>query len=151
MCVVTTDTCDMFRLFFQVDGDTDSSTVQKEFERIARQQIESLGGSLLQAMNGDVHQVKDATSFTGLYKPNGVHQNDEYLEDLEDDHQMPGAIPTISKQVSNHMSLTNGHVGNSNSAKFNQKRPPGVTNGYIANGKTNFRTMLEDAEMNSHI
>jgi hypothetical protein len=110
-------------------------------------------------MNGDIS--KEVTSFSGLYQPNGVHKNDEYIEDLEDDdhHHMPGAIPTISKQVSNHMSLANGHVGigvnsnsNKNSAKFNHNnRPSANKNGYIANGRSNFRTMLEDAEMDSHI
>lgn len=92
----------------------------------------------------------------GLMRPNGVektnsHSNDNYIEDLEEEHHMPGAIPTISKQVSNHMALANGHIGNTNSGKFSRNRPPGVTNGYIANGKSNFRSMLEDAEMNSHI
>jgi hypothetical protein len=109
-------------------------------------------------MNGDIS--KDVTSFSGLYQPNGVHKNHEYIEDLEDDdhHYMPGAIPTISKQVSNHMSLANGHVGvgvNSkniqNSGKIQHNRPSANTNGYIANGRSNFRTMLEDAEMDSHI
>lgn len=151
---------------FQVDGDTDSSSVQREFEKVVRQQIEKLGGSNLPLStrtnfnkNGDDYrQNEEMTSYSsgsgGLFRPNGVtkaniQSNDEYIEDLEE--HMPGAIPTISRQVSNHMSLANGHIGSTNSGKVTRNRPPGVTNGYVSNGRSNFRSMLEDAEMNSHI
>ncbi len=60
---------------------------------------------------------------------------------------MPGVIPTISGQVSNHMKLANGHLGGAkNSVGRN-----GVGNGHIANGRPNLRSMLQDAEMDSHI
>lgn len=148
------------KCFFQVDGDTDSSTVQREFERVVRQQIEKLGVSNIQANKGggDYRQNDEMTSYSsgsgGLFRPNGVvktnsQSTDGYVEDLEE-HHMPGAIPTISKQVSNHMSLANGHIGKG-SGKIQRNRPPGATNGYIANNRSNFRSMLEDAEMNSHI
>lgn len=60
---------------------------------------------------------------------------------------MPGAIPTISNQVSNHVALTNGHIG----GKHTQPRAGGGQNGHVPNGRPNLRTMLEDAEMDSHI
>lgn len=53
---------------------------------------------------------------------------------------MPGVVPTISNQVSNHMTLANGHIGK------------GSGNGHIGNGRvSNLRSMLHDAEMNSHM
>lgn len=101
--------------------------------------------------NGDVH----TTNFGSLYnrkvlnEPIKVSQNNqEYLEDLEDDHMMPGVIPTISNQVSNHMTLANGHLGAAN--KITKPRVAG-TNGHIPNGRPNLRSMLQDAEMDSHI
>ena len=72
--------------------------------------------------------------------PQSYHN--EYVEDLED--HLPGVIPSISNQVSNHVSLSNGHVG----AK---QQTPLTTNGSISNGRPNLRSMLHDAEMNSHI
>lgn len=94
--------------------------------------------------NGGVH----AKNFGSFYSKNEPQKNNrEYVEDLEDDH-MPGVIPTISNQVSNHMSLANGHLGAAN--KYTQPRN-GATNGYIPNGRPNLRTMLQDAEMDSHI
>lgn len=149
----------------QVDGDTDSTAVQREFEKNVRQQIEKLSGGMTNFNKGDggtdYRPNDEMTSYSsgsgGLFRPNGVtksNMNDGYVEDLEE-HHMPGAIPTISKQVSNHMSLANGHIGGNttNSGKFPRNRalPPGATNGYVANGRSNFRSMLEDAEMNSHI
>ena len=131
-----------FRVF-QIDGDTDSSSVQREFERVIRQHIENLGGSEVQ-MNGK-------TNYGPLFNRNdsGVKQNKqvtrsaEFVEDLED--SMPGTIPTISNQVSNHVALANGHIG-----KKTQSRAAGK-NGQVPNGRSDFRSMLEDAEMDSHI
>lgn len=97
--------------------------------------------------NGDVH----TQNFGGFYNrnaPNETHKppqnhKKEYVEDLEDDHMMPGAIPTISNQVSNHIGqYHNGHLGK-------PRNPP--TNGHIPNGRPNLRSMLQDAEMDSHI
>lgn len=61
---------------------------------------------------------------------------------------MPGTIPTISNQVSNHVALTNGYVRNNQ--KFTNARTVGQ-NGHIPNGRPDFRSMLEDAELDSHI
>lgn len=72
--------------------------------------------------------------------------SEEYVEDLED--HMPGAMPiqTISNQVSNQ-TLLNGNL-----SKHSQQRVP-AKNGYVqhVNGRPNFRSMLEDAEIDSHI
>lgn len=67
-------------------------------------------------------------------------RNENFVEDLED--SMPGVIPTISNQVSNHVAMVNGHVGNG---------VPKAANGHVGNGRLNLRSMLEDAELNSHI
>ena len=128
-----------------MDGDTDSSSVQREFERIVRQQIEDLGGNNIK-MNGNI-PVK---TFGSVYNRNENNQrqtnNDAKVYDLEDD--MPGAIiPTISS----HVSMSNGHLGRNPTQiqNNNVKRAQGQ-NGHIPNGN-NFRTMLEDAESDSHI
>lgn len=131
----------------QIDGDTDSSSVQREFERVIRQLIENLGGNEVQ-MNGKI--VHGNTNYGPLFSRNdsgvGLNQQSmtaEFVEDLEE--SMPGVIPTISNQVSNHVALANGHLG-----KNTQSRAAGK-NGQVPNGRSDFRSMLEDAEMDSHI
>lgn len=97
-------------------------------------------------MNGNVH---GNANYAPLFNRNNSGQNRpstrsaEFVEDLED--SMPGVIPTISNQVSNHMALANGHLG-----KQTQPRVAGK-NGLIPNGRSDFRSMLDDAEMDSHI
>jgi hypothetical protein len=77
---------------------------------------------------------------------NRARRNEEYIEDLED--LAPGVIPTISNQVSNHVALTNGNIRNGGVTNHNPAR---ATNGHVANGRVNLRSMLEDAELDSHI
>ncbi|CAO1363590.1 unnamed protein product [Diamesa tonsa] len=127
-----------------VDGDTDSSSVQREFERIVRQQIEDLGGNNIR-MNGNI-PVK---TFGSVYERNDKIQsqtnNDATVYDLEDD--MPSAIiPTISS----HVSMSNGHLGRNPTQIQNNNIKRTGQNGHIPNNN-NFRTMLEDAESDSHI
>lgn len=113
-----------------------------------RQHIENLSGNEVR-MNG---HAQEPANFGTLFNRNnsGPTQNklrsnsEEFVEDLED--SLPGVIPTISNQVSNHVGLTNGtlagkHIQNRTAAK----------NGHVPNGRPNFRSMLEDAEMDSHI
>ena len=131
-------------VFVKVDGDTDSSSVQREFERIVRQQIEDLGGNNIR-MNGNI-PVK---TFGSVYNRNDKIQkptnNDATVYDLEDD--MPGAIiPTISS----HVSMSNGHLGRNPTQLQNNNIKRTGQNGHIPNNN-NFRTMLEDAESDSHI
>lgn len=113
-----------------------------------RQHIENLGGNEVQ-MNGIAHEP---TNFGPLFNRNSSERiqnnvrskSEEFIEDLED--SMPGVIPTISNQVSNHVGLTNGSVG----GKHIQTRAA-AKNGHVPNGRPNFRSMLDDAEMDSHI
>lgn len=120
-----------------MDGDTDSSSVQREFERIVRQQIENLGGNNIK-INGNT--VK---TFGSVYNRND--NNDATVYDLEDD--MPGTIiPTISS----HVSMSNGHLGRNPTQIQTNNVKRTAQNGHIPNGN-NFRTMLEDAESDSHI
>lgn len=96
-------------------------------------------------MNGDIHE---GNNFGPVFRRSDSSENKnnqrskEYtmVEDLED--TMPGVIPTIS----NHVALANGHAGR----KLSQTRGR-ATNGHILNGRPNFRTMLDDAELDSHI
>ena len=99
-------------------------------------------------MNGDVH---DSSNFGSLFTRNDSGSNvkrsskqETMMEDLED--TMPGVIPTISNQVSNHVAIANGGMG----GKHLLQRLPS-RNGHIPNGRPNFRSMLEDAELDSHI
>jgi len=106
-----------------------------------------LGGNEIR-MNGDA-----PANYAQLFNYNDsaeaqnkkIGRNEAVVEDLED--SMPGVIPTISNTVSNHVALANGHLG----GKHTQSRAIGERNGHLANGRPNFRTMLEDAEMDSHI
>lgn len=83
----------------------------------------------------------------GKMKQNGRNRaNEEFVEDLED--FAPGVIPTISNQVSNHVTLTNGNIRN---GKVQKHAQPRAVNGHAANGRVNLRSMLEDAELDSHI
>lgn len=124
--------------------------MQKEFERVVRQHIENLGGNTIR-MNGNAHIENNIGSLferssSGINQNNKNLRTTEFVEDLED--SMPGVIPTISNQVSNHVALVNGHVGNGNVKKHAQPR---AANGNVGNGRVNLRSMLEDAEMDSHI
>lgn len=99
--------------------------------------------------NGDVKNFGSLYNRNAPNEPKKSSQNhQEYVEDLEDDHMMPGVISTISNQVSNHMTLANGHLGAANKIT----KPRGnATNGHIPNGRPNLRSMLQDAEIDSHI
>jgi hypothetical protein len=114
---------------------------------VIRQHIETLGGNEIRN-NGDDRgnygSLFSNQSGSGGAKNHRRGRSEDIVEDLED--SMPGAIPTISNQVSNHVALVNGGGG----GKHTQPRAPGG-NGHVPNGRPNFKTMLEDAEMNSHI
>jgi hypothetical protein len=113
---------------------------------VIRQHIDNLGGNDIR-MNGD-----DRTNYGSMFNNQKGSEgqnlrrgrNEEVIEDLED--SLPGVIPTISNQVSNHVALVNGNTA----AKHTQQRAPGA-NGHVPNGRPNFKTMLEDSEMDSHI
>lgn len=111
-----------------------------------RQHIEALAGSEPR-MNGDVHGSNSFEPVFGRNQSSGggrKGKSDAYVEDLED--SMPGAIPTISNQVSNHIAMTNGGIN----GKVEKKRER-TANGHVPNGRADFRTLLDDAELDSHI
>lgn len=111
-----------------------------------RQHIEALGGNEVR-MNGGVHDSNNFEPVFGRNQPSGggrKGKGDAFVEDLED--SMPGAIPTISNQVSNHVAMANGGMN----GKLERKREP-ASNGHVPNGRLDFRSMLDDAELDSHI
>lgn len=114
----------------KVDGDTDSPTVQREFERIVRDNIQKV-------LNQDITPVKIGTFKNAIQQGRNstVQKNaDAIVHDLDAD--VPGVVPTIS----HHVSLANGHLGGAVAAG-------GATrNGYIPNGRPNFRNMLQEAD-----
>uniref|UniRef100_A0A1I8Q1Y0 Adenylate kinase isoenzyme 5 n=1 Tax=Stomoxys calcitrans TaxID=35570 RepID=A0A1I8Q1Y0_STOCA len=123
-----------------IDGDTDSPSVQREFEKSIRNHIQNFTG----AFANNIHQSQQtgiAVSATRM-----DHQTDAILQDLE--NNVPGAVPTIS----HHVSLMNGHLKNrnlsGNQLANNTKVPSTYMNGNI--GQTGqhmeFRHMLEEAE-----
>ncbi|XP_055641967.1 uncharacterized protein LOC129778854 isoform X2 [Toxorhynchites rutilus septentrionalis] len=121
-----------------VDGDTDSPTVQREFERIVRDHIDRLQRS--ESANRDAHADDDADVASvqiGSFKSaiqRGRAQELRNADAIVHDLEAPGVVPTIS----HHVSLANGHLG--------RTAPSGFRNGYIPNGKPNFRNMLEEAD-----
>ncbi|XP_052897678.1 uncharacterized protein LOC128304524 [Anopheles moucheti] len=127
-----------------VDGDTDSPSVQREFERIVRANMERVLNSGLAETdpdrNDDIPPVQIGT-FKTVLQQTQRNSMDAIVQDL--DTEMPGAVPTIS----HHVSLANGHLPGSG-------KPGPAKNGYVPNGRPNFRNMLEEADsypIDSHI
>lgn len=81
-------------------------------------------------MNGDVSEYNGSLFNRNHTGPQENHRGKEFVEDLEE--SLPG-VPTIS----NHVAMSNGQL---------QK----ARNGLPAR-PTNFRSMLDDAEVDSHI
>ncbi|XP_017057361.1 adenylate kinase isoenzyme 5 isoform X2 [Drosophila ficusphila] len=123
-----------------VDGDTDSPSVQREFERLIRSHIQRL---LNKSDDAD-----DPSALNNQMMRN--EQTDAILHDLETN--VPGAVPTIS----HHVSMMNGHLKNRGSALGSGKHQGQMMNGHIPGrpgtgnvGQTvpvDFRHMLEEAE-----
>ncbi|XP_034667922.1 adenylate kinase isoenzyme 5 isoform X1 [Drosophila subobscura] len=125
-----------------VDGDTDSPSVQREFERLIRNHIQQL------LNQGD---DTDATAPLGNQVLRN-EQTDAILHDLETN--VPGAVPTIS----HHVSMMNGHLKNRSSARGHSsgKQPTQMMNGHVPGRPptgpvpqpvpVDFRHMLEEAE-----
>ncbi|XP_030377756.1 adenylate kinase isoenzyme 5 isoform X2 [Scaptodrosophila lebanonensis] len=120
-----------------VDGDTDSPSVQREFERLIRNHIQAL------------LQKSDGTDVSAPMGNNVLRneQTDAILHDLETN--VPGAVPTIS----HHVSMMNGHLKNRGSGKHAtnmmngniRTRPETGPVGTPAQPR-DFRHILEEAE-----
>lgn len=113
--------------------------------------ILKLEDSGAQSNSNDIDNDVDLANLGSLYKRDDKrnYQDDTEVHDLEDEG-MPGTIPTIS----HHVSMSNGHLGGGRSGSLHKKGPqkPGQQNGFIPNGRPDFRSMLDDAEsMDSHI
>ncbi|XP_052851693.1 adenylate kinase isoenzyme 5 isoform X2 [Drosophila gunungcola] len=127
-----------------VDGDTDSPSVQREFERLIRNHI--------QRLLNKTDDTDDAAPLDNQMMRN--EQTDAILHDLETN--VPGAVPTIS----HHVSMMNGHLKNRGSALGSGKHQGQMMNGHVpgrpgtgtGNGPVaqpatvDFRHMLEEAE-----
>ncbi|XP_041566498.1 uncharacterized protein LOC108141684 isoform X2 [Drosophila elegans] len=127
-----------------VDGDTDSPSVQREFERLIRNHI--------QRLLNKTDDTDDAVPLDNQMMRN--EQTDAILHDLETN--VPGAVPTIS----HHVSMMNGHLKNRGSALGSGKHQGQMMNGHVpgrpgtgtGNGPVvqpvpvDFRHMLEEAE-----
>uniref|UniRef100_A0A1A9W867 Adenylate kinase isoenzyme 5 n=1 Tax=Glossina brevipalpis TaxID=37001 RepID=A0A1A9W867_9MUSC len=114
-----------------IDGDTDSISVQREFEKYIRIHIQKLtSGPAIITTNSLV----DANI-----------QTETVVHDLE--NNMPGAVPSIS----HHVSIMNGHIKNQHSLAQHMsagKKMNIQMNGVIgsAKRKENFRDILGEAE-----
>ncbi|XP_073823056.1 uncharacterized protein isoform X1 [Musca autumnalis] len=130
-----------------IDGDTDSPSVQREFEKSIRNHIQNLTGA---TANNVSHMGMAAAAGLGAGAAAGSHMNqqtDAILQDLE--NNVPGAVPTIS----HHVSLMNGHLKNRNTSGHqlannnnNNKGPTSYMNGQTGGQRMDFRHMLEEAE-----
>ncbi|XP_065080427.1 uncharacterized protein LOC135703233 isoform X2 [Ochlerotatus camptorhynchus] len=123
-----------------VDGDTDSPTVQREFERIVRESIQKV----LNQTNIDISPVKIGSFKNAIEQSRksgvGSKNTDAIVHDLDAD--VPGVVPTII----HHVSLANGHLGGG------AVPVGGARNGFIPNGRPNFRNMLDEADnFDSHM
>ncbi|XP_058123815.1 uncharacterized protein LOC131281586 [Anopheles ziemanni] len=133
-----------------VDGDTDSPTVQREFERIVRVNMERVlnSGLVPDPQQEDTAEARDVQpvqigNFRSVLQQSQQASMDAIVQDL-DTESVPGAVPTIS----HHVSLANGHLPGSGKAAGPAK------NGFVPNGRPNFRNMLEEADsypIDSHI
>ncbi|XP_050741036.1 adenylate kinase isoenzyme 5 isoform X3 [Drosophila biarmipes] len=123
-----------------VDGDTDSPSVQREFERLIRNHIQHL-------LNKTDDTDETATLGNQMMRN---EQTDAILHDLETN--VPGAVPTIS----HHVSMMNGHLKNRGSALGSGKHHGQMMNGHVPGRPgtgpvaqpvpVDFRHMLEEAE-----
>ncbi|XP_037711265.1 adenylate kinase isoenzyme 5 isoform X2 [Drosophila subpulchrella] len=123
-----------------VDGDTDSPSVQREFERLIRNHIQRL-------LNKTDDTDETATLGNQMMRN---EQTDAILHDLETN--VPGTVPTIS----HHVSMMNGHLKNRGSALGSGKHHGQMMNGHVPGRPgtgpvaqpvpVDFRHMLEEAE-----
>ncbi|XP_002036291.2 adenylate kinase isoenzyme 5 isoform X3 [Drosophila sechellia] len=123
-----------------VDGDTDSPSVQREFERLIRNHI--------QRLLNKTDDIDDSADLGNQMMRN--EQTDAILHDLETN--VPGAVPTIS----HHVSMMNGHLKNRGSALGSGKSHGQMMNGHVPGRPgtgpvgqpvpVDFRHMLEEAE-----
>ncbi|XP_053959984.1 adenylate kinase isoenzyme 5 [Anastrepha ludens] len=121
-----------------VDGDTDSPSVQREFEKIIRQHVQNIQDDGTRPASNMI----DAGMMTNHVNRD---QTDAILHDLE--NNVPGAVPTIS----HHVSLMNGHLKNRNNSAANSlnSNQPTMNGDIRVSGMTggmDFRHMLEEAE-----
>lgn len=114
-------------LNLQVDGDTDSPSVQREFEKIIRNHIKESQQQNNSNKNTQPMFASDLTKNTNV--------DQTVIQDLETN--VPGTVPTIS----HHVSLMNGHLKTRSSNNENK------SNGDLQNGQPmDFRHMLQEAE-----
>ncbi|XP_043662451.1 adenylate kinase isoenzyme 5 isoform X2 [Drosophila teissieri] len=125
-----------------VDGDTDSPSVQREFERLIRNHI--------QRLLNKADDIDDSANLGNQMMRN--EQTDAILHDLETN--VPGAVSTIS----HHVSMMNGHLKSRGSALGSGKPHGQMMNGHVPGRPgtgtgpvgqpvpVDFRHMLEEAE-----
>lgn len=121
-----------------VDGDTDNSTVQREFERVIRQHTSRLNHEVSYKQQPVQRQTN---------QPKIQINNDSIVEDLDN---MPGSVPTISNHISlihnnNKGSMENDNINN-NSNHVSNHVVVNHVNETRANPTKSFRSMLEEAE-----
>jgi hypothetical protein len=104
--------------------------VQREFEKTIKQCIDKIYEKRKNLQSLEVGSENSFNSFENVQNKRNHYQLskfiDETLEGEKLDDFMPGVIPSISNNLHK-------------------------TNGFISNGRPNFRSMLQDAEKSSHI
>lgn len=118
-----------------MDGDTDNSAVQREFERIVRQNAQTVTDRQALAQLGAIQHI--GKLYTSERRQPGRSAGDLTVHDLED-VPPPGVVPTIS----HHISLVNGGVG----TKAGAAGAAAATTTTLSNGvRPSFRNMLDEA------
>lgn len=123
----------------QVDGDTDSLSVQQEFVKVIQNKVQTL---LDQRSDAALSAIQNIGKLYTSERRTASTRQQISVHDLED-VSPPGVVPTIS----HHMSLMNGHIGGTKTnpavnptTKLNGGQP------LMANGRPSFRNMLNDTE-----
>lgn len=137
-----------------VDGDTDSSSVQREFERVIRQHTirlshETAYRPVLPKSAQNFRQQLQQQQPQKTTQPNG--HDDPIIEDLDN---MPGSVPTISNHISLIHNNNAGPIEQDNSNNNNNINTDGRSNkndsnlakNHATNQTKTFRSMLEEAE-----
>lgn len=145
---------------FKVDGDTDSPTVQREFEKVIKEHIQKAeeaaapgkeaepGGVARSLVPGNLFDRSERRG-KQMESKQAEEEQDAIVHDLEETSSSP--VKKSVQTISHHVSLANGHLKRKGVTMANGVGPAaGVSqqqqNGHIPNGRPNFRNMLEEAD-----
>lgn len=144
----------------QVDGDTDSPSVQREFEKIVRDNAQQLIdkqtsanmtaiqhiGKLYNSDTANRQRQQQAAAAPNRRSGSGHRPRELTVQDMEE-VPPPGVVPTIS----HHISLVNGGIGTKATAAGSSNNTATAATTTLPNGigagRPSFRHMLDEADV----